>query len=224
MGQFGATPGDFDEHGVDAASTLQMLVALEDVPGRGVETLDVAQSDVLLQRDLELFELRGPLGHRVEALLGDERSQRIGLGLELVGPCHEICLALELDDGADVLDLGAASSHPEAEAVAADEEIRRLAPVIEAAASRAGVDVAEVRVLTAQAMVWSDGSLDCPQPGEVYTQAPVPGYWVVVEGPGAAFNYRLTERGAFRLCTNRSRFSIASSARAMQIWWPAIAD
>ncbi|MFN2426630.1 MAG: dihydropteroate synthase [Candidatus Binatia bacterium] len=35
-----------------------------------------------------------------------------------------------LDDGADVIDLGAASSHPEAELVPAEEEIRRLAPVL----------------------------------------------------------------------------------------------
>lgn len=35
-------------------------------------------------------------------------------------------------DGADVLDVGAASSHPEAEAVPAAEEIRRLTPVIDA--------------------------------------------------------------------------------------------
>lgn len=41
----------------------------------------------------------------------------------------EHALAL-VADGADVIDLGAASSHPEAEAVAAEEEIRRLAPVI----------------------------------------------------------------------------------------------
>lgn len=39
--------------------------------------------------------------------------------------------ALEMSkDGADVIDVGAASSHPEAEDVGADEEIRRLGPVL----------------------------------------------------------------------------------------------
>jgi dihydropteroate synthase type 2 len=47
-----------------------------------------------------------------------------------------------LADGADIVDLGAASSHPDAEPVAADEEIRRLAPVIEALqASKAPISV-----------------------------------------------------------------------------------
>ena len=35
-----------------------------------------------------------------------------------------------VEDGADVIDIGAASSHPEAEPVAVDEEIRRLTPVV----------------------------------------------------------------------------------------------
>ncbi|MCB9877132.1 MAG: dihydropteroate synthase [Planctomycetes bacterium] len=38
--------------------------------------------------------------------------------------------------GAHVLDLGAESTHPDAEDVAADEEIRRLAPVVEALVAR----------------------------------------------------------------------------------------
>jgi dihydropteroate synthase type 2 len=37
-------------------------------------------------------------------------------------------------DGADVIELGAASSHPDATAVSADEEARRLTPVLEALA------------------------------------------------------------------------------------------
>jgi dihydropteroate synthase type 2 len=47
-------------------------------------------------------------------------------------PADAIAQALALaGDGADVIDLGAASSHPEAEPVSADEEIRRLAPVLQ---------------------------------------------------------------------------------------------
>jgi len=52
-------------------------------------------------------------------------------GGRFLDPEDAISHALALvDDGADVIDLGAASSHPEAEAVTAEEEIRRLAPVI----------------------------------------------------------------------------------------------
>jgi hypothetical protein len=36
-------------------------------------------------------------------------------------------------------------------------------------------------VVQAEAVTWPDGALGCPEPGIVYTQALVPGYWVVVE-------------------------------------------
>lgn len=77
-----------------------------------------------------------------------------------------------------------------------------LEPVVADAAVRAGVAVADTTVITGQEMVWSDGSLGCPEPGVVYTQAQVPGYWVVVEAAGAAYDYRLKAAGSFRLCTS----------------------
>lgn len=48
-------------------------------------------------------------------------------------PAHAIARARALaKDGADLIDLGPASSHPDAETVSAAEEIRRLTPVVEA--------------------------------------------------------------------------------------------
>ncbi len=38
------------------------------------------------------------------------------------------------------------------------------------------------------------------KPDEVYTQATVPGYWVVLDAAGQVLDYRATEQGAFRLC------------------------
>lgn len=56
-------------------------------------------------------------------------------------PDAAIAHALELvDAGADVVDVGAASSHPEAEPVSAGEEIRRLRPVL-AELARRGIPV-----------------------------------------------------------------------------------
>ena len=49
-------------------------------------------------------------------------------------------------------------------------------------------------------MTWSDGSLGCPRPGQVYTQALVPGYQVVLEVEGRQYDYRATERGYYVLC------------------------
>ena len=77
-----------------------------------------------------------------------------------------------------------------------------LAAVVDDAAERAGVDPSAVTVITAQEMIWPDGSLDCGEPGGVYTHAQVPGYWVIVEASDVGFDYRLTGSGAFMLCTS----------------------
>lgn len=36
---------------------------------------------------------------------------------------------------------------------------------------------------------WSDGSLGCPKPGFMYTQAIVPGYLITLEAQGKEYNY-----------------------------------
>ena len=52
-------------------------------------------------------------------------------GGKYLDPATAVVHARQLvEDGADILDLGPASSHPDAEHVTADEEIRRLEPVI----------------------------------------------------------------------------------------------
>ena len=38
----------------------------------------------------------------------------------------------------------------------------------------------EIAVTRAEAVIWPDGSLGCPRPGEMYTQATVEGYWIVL--------------------------------------------
>ena len=70
----------------------------------------------------------------------------------------------------------------------------------EAAAAAAGVSVAEVEVVRAESVVWNDGSLGCPEPGQMYTQALVDGYWVVLRAGGQEFDFRASQRGEFKLC------------------------
>jgi hypothetical protein len=74
-----------------------------------------------------------------------------------------------------------------------------IADVVE----RAGVERSAVNVLKSEQVVWPDGSLGCPQPGMVYTQALVNGYHVVLEQGGKSYDYRVTERGSFVLCESR---------------------
>ena len=52
------------------------------------------------------------------------------------------------------------------------------------AAQRAGVALDQVKVLTVESVTWSDGSLGCPEPGMMYTQALVRGYRIRVDAAG----------------------------------------
>lgn len=58
----------------------------------------------------------------------------------------------------------------------------------------------DIEVLRAESLIWSDGSLGCGKAGEMYTQALVPGYRVILSHAGRQFDYRATEKGFFRLC------------------------
>jgi len=60
---------------------------------------------------------------------------------------------------------------------------------IQDAADRAGVDRADIEVVTNEAVTWSDGSLGCPEEGQFYTQALVEGYRIVVEAGTETFEY-----------------------------------
>jgi hypothetical protein len=59
-------------------------------------------------------------------------------------------------------------------------------------------DAIEVR--QAAAVLWSDGSLGCPRPDEVYTQAQIPGFRIVLAYGDREYDYRATEGGFLMLC------------------------
>ena len=68
------------------------------------------------------------------------------------------------------------------------------------AARRTGLDVAALKVASAEAVTWSDGSLGCPQPGMMYTQALVPGWRILIDAGGRTLDYHAGRRGLPRLC------------------------
>ena len=68
------------------------------------------------------------------------------------------------------------------------------------AARRSGMDKASLKVESAEAVTWSDGSLGCPQPGMMYTQALVPGYRVKVRAGEELLDYHAGSRGYFVVC------------------------
>jgi hypothetical protein len=67
-------------------------------------------------------------------------------------------------------------------------------------AARLEVTAEAVTLVRAKFVVWPDGSLGCPQPGFVYTQALVPGYRVVLQVGGQDYDYRVGQGGYFVLC------------------------
>ena len=77
-----------------------------------------------------------------------------------------------------------------------------LGQILTNAADRADVDVDDIEVLRAEMVVWNDGSLGCPEPGMMYTQALVDGYHVVLDADGTELDYRATTTGDYRFCEN----------------------
>jgi hypothetical protein len=68
------------------------------------------------------------------------------------------------------------------------------------AARRTGRKSSKPRVISAEALVWPDGSLGCAEPGVSYTMAPVPGYRIVIDAGGEKLDYRASDGGYLTLC------------------------
>ncbi|MFQ6027056.1 MAG: hypothetical protein ACE5Q6_06150 [Dehalococcoidia bacterium] len=58
----------------------------------------------------------------------------------------------------------------------------------------------DISVAEGRAVTWSDGSLGCPQPGRIYTQALVEGFQVILSLQGQKYDYRVGNGGTFLLC------------------------
>ncbi len=75
-----------------------------------------------------------------------------------------------------------------------------LNEIMEQTANATGVNMAELRVVQASAVTWSDGSLGCPEPDVSYIQVLVDGYWVVLEAGGETYDFRADSTGTWKLC------------------------
>jgi len=75
-----------------------------------------------------------------------------------------------------------------------------LDPILKEAAALAKLDREQLVIVRAESVAWNDGSLGCPEPGMMYTQALVNGYWVVIGAAGEKYDFRVDSRGTFRLC------------------------
>ena len=75
-----------------------------------------------------------------------------------------------------------------------------LDPLLDETAKLANVPRQQLVIVRAEAVVWNDGSLGCPEPGMEYAQTLVNGYWVVINAAGQAYDFRVGRDGSFRLC------------------------
>ncbi len=105
------------------------------------------------------------------------------------------------EDGRPARSLGAiATLPPSASPMLGEVPAPILDAILSDAAERTDLDVEDFVVVMAQAVTWPDGSLGCPEPGMLYTQALVDGYQVVVEADGQQLDYRVGGGGSFQIC------------------------
>jgi hypothetical protein len=75
-----------------------------------------------------------------------------------------------------------------------------LVDILDQVAAATGLAMADIVVQRAEAVTWSDGSLGCPEPGMMYTQALVDGFWVVIEAGGDTYDFHASQSGQIVLC------------------------
>ena len=95
-------------------------------------------------------------------------------------------------------------ARPETQPTSAASGAQSMQPMLERicadAAQRAGVALDQVKVLTVESVTWSDGSLGCPEPGMMYTQALVRGNRVRVDAAGTILLYHSGVQNTFVHC------------------------
>ncbi len=69
-------------------------------------------------------------------------------------------------------------------------------------AQRLGLAPEAIRLVSVEAVDWSDTSLGCPQPGMMYAQVITPGYRVMLEAGGQRYEYHTDEGQFVVLCEN----------------------
>jgi len=68
------------------------------------------------------------------------------------------------------------------------------------AGKQTGLGRSELKLQSAEVVTWRDGSLGCPAPGGMYTQALVPGYRIRIKAGARELDYHASARGGLVLC------------------------
>jgi hypothetical protein len=70
-----------------------------------------------------------------------------------------------------------------------EQDLPLVVAAVDNLAEILGIESDEVTVVQAVAVTWPDGSLGCPEPGMMYTQALVDGTFVLLEAGGVQYQY-----------------------------------
>jgi hypothetical protein len=68
------------------------------------------------------------------------------------------------------------------------------------AARRTGLDTSALKVISAEQVIWPDGSLGCPAPGMMYSMALVPGHRIRIQAGTQQLDYHSALNGQPTLC------------------------
>ena len=70
-------------------------------------------------------------------------------------------------------------------------------------AKRLTVTVSQIDLVRVESITWSDGSLGCPQPGMMYTQALVDGFLIILRMSGQTYEYHSGGNRSPFLCQSK---------------------
>jgi len=71
-------------------------------------------------------------------------------------------------------------------------------------AQRLGMSEEDILVASIEAVEWSDSSLGCPRPGMMYMQVITPGFRVILQAQGQAYEYHTDQGRNAVLCDGKS--------------------
>jgi hypothetical protein len=75
-----------------------------------------------------------------------------------------------------------------------------LAAAIVHLIDQTGVSDSDIRLVSMEAIEWSDASLGCPQEGFMYAQVITPGYLIILEAQGQSYEYHSDQAANVVLC------------------------
>ena len=127
---------------------------------------------------------------------------------------RSLALASALGCAACSMPLAQTPAVPEPNAAHAGAPASLIDAVLADAVQRTGLRAPPLRIGAVLAVVWADGSLGCPRPGRVYTQALVPGFRITVQGGDGALDYHASQSGGWVLCPpGQGREPVPGAAR-----------